>query len=290
MLFAILNGLSTGAAVFLVAAGLTFVFGILRVMNFAHGHFFMIGAYVAFSIIGQHTDSTLNYVLVSLLAGAVVAVLGVITDFTVLRRLRNVDHAYMMIATFALLMVASGASKLIWGLDSYSISPPPAFEGGFSLSDTIFIPAFSAFVFVIGVVVFLALDVVIHRSWVGKVMQSVAHDSWMAGQLGINVPVLYTGAVVLAFFLAGLAGGLLLPNQGLSPGLAFSYLLHAFVAVIIGGLGNIRGAFVASMLMGLIESISLVLLPNVPGLTIYVVMVGFLLWRPQGLFGQGAAH
>jgi len=108
----------------------------------------------------------------------------------------------------------------------------------------------------------------------------------MAGQLGINVPLLYTGAVVLAFFLAGFAGGILLPNQGLSPGLALSYLLHAFVAVIIGGLGNIRGAFFASLLMGVVESVSLVVLPNFPGLSIYVVMVAFLLWRPQGLFGQ----
>ena len=286
MLFAILNGLSTGAAVFLVAAGLTFVFGILRVMNFAHGHFFMIGAYIAFSIIGQQTDSTTSYLLASLVAGVVVAVLGVITDFVVLRRLRNVDHAYMMIATFALLMVASGVSKLIWGLDSYSMSPPPAFSEGFAMGE-LFVPSFSVFVFVIGVVVFVVLDLGIHRSWLGKVMQSVAHDSWMSGQLGINVPVLYTGAVVLAFFLAGLAGGLLLPNQGLSPSLAFSYLLHAFVAVIIGGLGNIRGAFIASLLMGLVESVSLILLPDVPGLTIYVVMVGFLLWRPQGLFGSG---
>jgi len=285
MFFAILNGLSVGAAVFLVAAGLTFVFGILRVMNFAHGHFFMIGAYIAFSIIGQQSDSLTTYLLASLVAGVVVAILGVITDFTVLRRLRHVDHAYVMIATFALLMVASGVSKLIWGQNSYSISPPTGFGEGFAMGD-VFVSSFSAFVFVAGVLIFLLLDLGIHRSWFGKVLQGVASDSWMAGQLGINVPLLYTGAVVLAFFLAGFAGGILLPNQGLSPGLALSYLLHAFVAVIIGGLGNIRGAFFASLLMGVVESVSLVVLPNFPGLSIYVVMVAFLLWRPQGLFGQ----
>jgi branched-chain amino acid transport system permease protein len=285
LLFAIFNGLSVGAAVFLVAAGLTFVFGILRVLNFAHGHFFMIGAWIAFSIIGKEAPSLPVYLLASLVAGVAVGALGIVTDFLVLRRLRNVDHAYMMIATFALLMVASGASKLIWGQDTHSVSPPEAITGGFSIGD-LFVPGFSLFILCTGVAVFVLLEVVMHRLWIGKLIRSVAHDAWMSGQLGINVAVLYTGAVVLAFFLAGLAGGLLLPNQGLSHDLAFTYLLHGFVAIIIGGLGSIRGAFIASMAMGLTESIAAIVFPNIPGLTIYIVMVAFLLFRPQGLFGQ----
>jgi branched-subunit amino acid ABC-type transport system permease component len=288
VLFAIINGLAVGSAMFLVAAGLTFVFGILRVLNFAHGHFFMIGAYVAFSIVGQNPGTMWAYLGASLAAGLVVGVLGVITDFLVLRRLRDVDHAYMMIGTFAVLMICGGASKLIWGLDSYAISPPTVLGSAIFVGD-LFIHTFSMFVIGISILIYILLEIAIHRMWFGKILQALAHDPWMAGMLGINVTVLYTVAVVAAFFLAGLAGGLLLPNQGLSPTLAFSFLLHAFVAVIIGGLGNIRGAFIASMAMGLIESVSLVVLPNAPGLAIYIVMVGFLLWRPQGLFGRKIA-
>lgn len=288
MIFAIINGLSVGAAMFLVAAGLTFVFGILRVLNFAHGHFFMIGAYVAFSIIGQSPNSMWTYILASLVAGGVVGVLGVVTDFLVLRRLRHVDHSYMMIGTFALLMICGGATKLIWGAESYAVSPPKLL-GSAMFVQGMFIHSFSLFVIGVGVGIFILLEIAIHRLWLGKILQSLAHDPWMSGLLGINVTVLYTGAVVAAFFLAGIAGGLLLPNQGLSPTLAFSYLLHAFVAVIIGGLGNIRGAFIASMLMGLVESVSLVLMPNAPGLAIFVLMAAFILWRPQGLFGSKVA-
>jgi branched-chain amino acid transport system permease protein len=273
---------------FLVAAGLTFVFGILHVLNFAHGHFFMIGAYVAFSIVGQNPGSMSNYLLAAVAAGLVVGVLGIVTDFLILRRLRHVDHAYMMIGTFALLMICGGATKLIWGLDSYAVSPPTML-GSALIFQGMFIHTFSLFVIAVGIGVFILLEISIHRLWFGKILQSLAHDPWMSGLLGINVTVLYTAAVVAAFFLAGLAGGLLLPNQGLSPSLSFSYLLHAFVAVIIGGLGNIRGAFIASILMGLVESVSLVVMPNAPGLAIYVLMAAFILWRPQGLFGRKIA-
>ncbi|PSC02914.1 amino acid ABC transporter permease [Alsobacter soli] len=287
MLFTIINGLATGMAVFLVAAGLTLIFGILKILNFAHGAFFMIGAYVAFMIVGSNPPSLWLFLLASVAAGLVVGALGFITDRTVLRRLRDVDEAYMLIATFAVLLICEGAVKLIWGVNYASINPPPLLDDAIIVG-SLFIPTYSAFLIGFGVLVYVALDLAIHRTWLGKLLQAISNDSWMTGLLGVNVPVALTLSVVASFMLAGLAGGILLPNQTLSPVLGGSYLLLAFIAVIIGGLGDIRGAFIASALLGVIESASSVLLPNIPGLATYVFVVVFLLVKPQGLFGSAS--
>jgi branched-subunit amino acid ABC-type transport system permease component len=283
--FAIINGLATGVALFLVAAGLTLVFGILRILNFAHGAFFMIGAYVAFTLVGRGGGSLSTYIVASLVAGLAVGLLGIVTDRIVLRRLRDFDESYMLIATFGLLTFCQGLVQLIWGVNYNSVQPPEILSGIVQFG-SIFVPAYSLFLIAVGMTVFIVLDVAIHRLWFGKVVQALAVDSWMSGLCGINVPLVFMAVVMAAFFLAGLAGGLLLPNQSLSPELGNAYTLQAFIAVIIGGLGNIRGAFVAAILLGLIESLNGVLLPNTPGLAIFVAMVLFLLVRPNGLFAQ----
>ncbi|WP_342641499.1 branched-chain amino acid ABC transporter permease [Rhodoligotrophos ferricapiens] len=282
--FTLVNGLATGMAVFLVAAGLTLIFGILKILNFAHGAFFMIGAYVAYTIVGSNPSSIWLFILAAVVAGIVVAVLGFIADRIVLQRLRNVDEAYMLIATFAVLMICSGIVKLIWGVNYASINPPPMLDGAVIIGQ-LFIPSYSLFVIIAGIVVFLILDFAIHRTWLGKLLQSVANDSWMSGLLGINVPVALTSTVIASFLLAGLAGGLLLANQTLSPILGESFLLLAFMAVIIGGLGNVRGAFIAAILLGVIESASSLLMPNMPGMATYIFVILFLLAKPQGLLG-----
>jgi branched-chain amino acid transport system permease protein len=282
--FATFNGLAAGMAVFLVAAGVTLIFGILKVLNFAHGAFFMVGAYVAFSLIGDSTPSIAMLFLGALAGGLVVGVLGYITDKVMLQKLRDADYHYVLIATFALLLVVSGAVKLIWGLDYHSVSPPD------SLADTvkvggILIPMFSLFIIAVGLVVYIALEIAVHRMWIGKLLQSLVRDPWMINLFGYNVSILYTATVVVACFLAGAAGGLLLPNQSLSPHLGDTYILLGFVTCILGGLGSVRGAFIASLMLGLVESISTVVLNAFPGLTVYIAMVLVLLIRPQGFFG-----
>lgn len=289
LLFATLNGLATGLAVFLVAAGLTLVFGILRILNFAHGSFFMIGAYIAFTFVGSNGTSIAMFLAVSLAAGLVVGLIGYITNIVLFKRVGNVDEVYTLIATFALLLFCNGVVKLIWGIDFRSVSPPDALSGVVQIGST-FMASFSIFIVLIGVVVFGVLEVLINRVWIGKIVKAVARDPWMASMSGINVPMVYAGAVVFSFFLAGLAGGLLLPNQSLSPNLSNAFLLQAFVVVIIGGLGDIRGAFLASILLGLVQSLNTVLIPGAPGIAVYVMMIIFLVWRPQGLLSRGQAR
>lgn len=289
VLFALANGLASGMAVFLVAAGVTLIFGLLRILNFAQGSFFMLGAYLAFSILGPSAGSIWSFLLAAFAAGAVVAVLGLVTDMVVFRRLRNYDEAYTLIATFALMMLLDGTIKLIWGLNYHSISPPPALGGVFIMGPVI-LPIFSIFIIVLGIFVFIVLELAVHRLWIGKIVQALAHDQWMSGFVGINVPRMLTLTVVAAFFLAGVAGGLLLPNQSLSPHLSHAFLLQAFIAVIIGGLGNIRGAFMASLVLGLVESLNAVVLPDQPGVAMYVAMVAFMLWRPAGMLSAGSGE
>lgn len=282
--FTLINGLATGMAVFLVAAGLTLIFGILKILNFAHGSFFMIGAYVAYTIVGSNPGSIWMFVIAAIGGGLVVGALGYVTDRLVLSRLRNVDEAYMLIATFAVLLVCTGVVKMIWGVNYASVTPPPTLDGALIVG-ALFVPSYSIFVIIAGLLVFVALELAIHRTWLGKLLQSVANDSWMSGLLGINVPLALTATAIVSFMLAGLAGGLLLANQTLSPILGESYLLLAFMAVVIGGLGSVRGAFIAASLLGIIESGSSLFLPNMPGMATYVFVILFLLAKPQGLLG-----
>ncbi|VTU21098.1 LIV-I protein H [Variovorax sp. PBL-H6] len=282
-MFAVFNAAAFGMAIFVVAAGLTLIFGLMRLLNMAQGGFFMIGAYTAYSVMGRDVQSLWLFLFAALVGGIVVALLGLVTDRLVLRRLRNVDPHYVLIATFALMMVCSGVTKLVWGVDFFSVNPPPGLDQPLNPFG-MFFSAYQIFVIAAGVLVYIVLEVAIHRMWFGKLMQALAADPWMAGVLGLNVSFGIALSVMASFFLAGLAGGLLLPNQSLSTGLGDSYLMFAFFAVIIGGLGNIRGAFIGSLVLGLVQSLNTVLLPSLPGLAIYVVLAAFLLWKPNGLF------
>ncbi|VTU19146.1 LIV-I protein H [Variovorax sp. RA8] len=288
-MFAVFNAAAFGMAIFVVAAGLTLIFGLMRLLNMAQGGFFMIGAYTAYSVMGRDVQSLWMFLLAALVGGIVVALLGLVTDRLVLRRLRNVDPHYVLIATFALMMVCSGVTKLVWGVDFFSVNPPPGLDQPLNPFG-MFFSAYQIFVIAAGVLVYIVLEVAIHRMWFGKLMQALAADPWMAGVLGLNVSFGIALSVMASFFLAGLAGGLLLPNQSLSTGLGDSYLMYAFFAVIIGGLGNIRGAFIGSLVLGLVQSLNTVLLPSVPGLAIYVVLAAFLLWKPNGLFPSVGAQ
>lgn len=288
--FALVNGLAMAMTTFLVAAGLTLIFGVLKILNFAHGAFFMVATYVAFSALkmlgGEPTMVT--FFSSALISAGVIALVGLVTDFVVLRRLRGMDEGAMLIATFALLLLCQGGTKLIWGADQFSTQPPELLAGIFEVGD-VSIPKFSMAVIALGVITFVVLDLIIHRSWFGKIVQGIAHDRWVIELFGVNVSRVYAAVVVIAFGLVGLSGGLLLPNQALSLELSNTYVLLSFVVLIIGGLGNVRGAFLAAVLLGLIDSLTFVVLPQLQSFSQYAAIVAFLVFRPQGLMGEKSA-
>jgi branched-chain amino acid transport system permease protein len=287
LLTLLVNSLTWAMATFLVAAGLTLVFGTLHILNFSHGGFFMIGAYAAYSFaqwLGA-SDSTAVYLIGTLAAGLLVALLGLVVDRLVLRRLAGVEDAYILIATYALLLVCEGATKLVWGLKYHSVMPPGTLDGAWVLGQAV-LPRMSLFIIVAGVLSFIALEVFMNRTRAGRLVKAIAVDPWMARLLGINVRRVYTATVALGFGLAGLAGGALLANQALSPALASGFVIYAFGVIIVGGMGSIAGAFVGSILLGLIDAAGQWVLPGLPGLPFFAAMTLILLLRPQGLMGK----
>lgn len=279
----VLNGLSWGMTVFLTAAGLTLVFGILHILNFAHGGFVMLGAYVAYSVLSS-TGTVSLWAFMGVTIGCAVALglLGAALDRFVFRRLRDVSESYSLIATYALLLLCQGVVKLVWGIDFLSV-PPPRELGGATELLGLYAPDFVLFVIASGVVVFAALDFLVHRTSMGKTMQSVAVDPWMSSLLGVNVGAVLTGTVVVGIALAGLAGGILSVNQSLSPNMGSALIIQAFGVIIVGGMGNIRGAFLAAVLLGLVTAFGDRIFAEIPGIFFYVALIAILLWRPQGL-------
>jgi branched-chain amino acid transport system permease protein len=289
LLTLLVNSLTWAMATFLVAAGLTLVFGTLHILNFSHGGFFMIGAYAAYSL-GQavgSAESTAVYLFGSLAAGVATALLGLVVDRLVLRRLAGVEDAYILIATYALLLVCEGATKLVWGLKYHSVVPPQALDGAWVLGQAV-VPKLSLFIIAAGIAVFVGLEVFLNRTRGGRLVKAIAADPWMARLLGINVRRVYTATVALGFALAGLAGGLLLANQALSPSLASAFVIYAFGVIIVGGMGSITGAFLGSILLGVIDAAGQWMLPGLPGLPFFAALTLILLLRPQGLMGRHA--
>ncbi len=283
LLLTTLNGLSWGMTVFLTAAGLSLVFGILHVLNFSHGGFLMIGSYLSYTF-GNYleADSIWVFLLIAVACAVVVGGLGAVVERLVFRRLKGVSEAYSLIATYALLILCQGVVKLIWGIDVLSVAPPEELAGAVRFGGFI-APSFILFVIACGVAVFLVMDYFLHRTGIGKRVQSVAIDPSMANWVGINVNAVFIWTVIAGFALAGLAGGLLSVNQSLSPEMGSALIIQAFGALIVGGLGNIRGAFLASILLGLITSFGDRFVPDVPGLFFFVALAVILLVRPQGL-------
>lgn len=283
----LVNSLTWAMATFLVAAGLTLVFGTLHILNFSHGGFFMIGAYAAYSLTQAlgGSESMAMYLFGALAGGAVVAVLGLAVDRLVLRRLGGVDDAYVLIATYALLLVCEGSTKLIWGLNYRSVMPPSVLDGAWVAGHAV-IPKMSLFIIACGIAVFVAMEYFLNRTSSGRLVKAIAVDAWMARLLGVNVRLVYTATVAIGFALAGLAGGLLLANQTLSPSLASGFVIQAFGVIIIGGMGSVSGAFLGSILLGLIDAVGQWVLPSLPGLPFFIAMTLILLLRPQGLMGR----
>jgi branched-chain amino acid transport system permease protein len=279
----VLNGLSWGMTVFLTAAGLTLVFGILHILNFAHGGFVMLGAYLAYSILARAGSPSLWAFMGATVACAVVlGLVGAMVDRFVFRRLSGVNESYSLIATYALLLLCQGAVKAIWGIDILSVPPPPELRGATEIAG-MYAPNFILFVLACGIVTFALLDFVVHRTEAGKTVQSVAVDPWMASLLGINVRVVLAATVVAGVALGGLAGAILSVNQSLSPDMGSALIIQAFGVIIVGGMGNIRGAFLAAVLLGVVTAFGDRIFADIPGLFFYVALIAILMWRPQGL-------
>ena len=275
-----LNGISFGMLLFLLAAGLSLVFGLMRIVNLTHGSFYLLGAYIGFTVIGR-TGSFLMAVVVVPLG---IAGLGLLMHRFLLRRFQGAELSQVLL-TFGALFIFADVSLWYWG--GYSqVLPKPAFLAGSLTMGTIVFPAYRLFVIVTGVVVALLSWLVLERTALGSMVRAGVDDEEMVRGLGINTPRLFTAVFALGAFLAALSGVIGGPIVGAYPGADFEILLLALVVVIIGGLGSIGGAFVGSLVVGLIDTFGRALVPELAMFTIFAPMAIILALRPRGLFGR----
>jgi len=275
-----LNGVSFGMLLFLLAAGLSLIFGVMKVLNLAHGSFYLLGAYLGLTVLRL----THSFLLALAAAALGVTALAVLVERTVLRRIYG-EELRQALLTFGVLFIVADQALWIWGGNPQTLPKPAAFTASVRLGDIVF-PSYRLLVIAVGVVMGAALWWLQERTRVGPVIRAGVDDEEMARGIGVNTPLLFTAVFALGAFLAafgGVMGGALL---GVYPGADFEVLLLAFVVIIIGGLGSLKGAFAGGLLVGLIDNFGKAFFPELALFTVFAPMAAILAVRPTGLFGK----
>jgi branched-subunit amino acid ABC-type transport system permease component len=280
-------GLSQASVLFLVAAGLSLVFGALRVINMAHGSLYMVGAFLSTAVVGLVAQNTVGFVAALIVAPAIVGVLGALIEIGVLRRLYNREHLLQLLATYALVLIFAGGVRIIFGTENRNIGKPDFLNGGLSISGLTF-PTYKLFLMVAAVAVAVALYVVLYRTSLGRNIRAAVSDPELLSSSGVNVPRLFTVVFVIGAGLAAFGGVLISPDQAVNGSMDTDVLINAFAISVIGGLGSLMGSFVGALLVGLATSFG-ILLPATSRWSlafIFVLMAAVLTVRPWGLFGR----
>jgi branched-chain amino acid transport system permease protein len=273
-----------GILLFLVATGLTLIFGVLRLLNFAHGGLFMLGAYFGYTLAQGRSLTAPGFLAVVVLAALSTGAVGLLAERLVFRRLYGAPETQALLGTYALLLILEGAAQLTWGIDPVSEATPPSLAGAVTWG-AVTIPQYALLLAAVAAVCLGMLEAILRGSRLGRYIRAVAEDATMASLLGIDGTRVAAATVALGAVLAGLGGALAAPTLSLLPDVAGSFIIQAFAVVIIGGLGSVYGALVASLLAGVANSLVVAYAPAFSGYTLYALMVLVLLLRPQGLFG-----
>ncbi|AXY43568.1 branched-chain amino acid ABC transporter permease [Halomonas sp. JS92-SW72] len=276
----LLNGLQYGLLLFLIASGLTLIFGIMGIINLAHGAMYMIGAYLVYDL----TFRLGNFWLAILVAIPIAIALGLIIERLFLDTLYKRDHLYQVLLTFGLILVLNEMQRIIWGGDVHSVPIPELFSGRIQLTDNLQYSHYR--LFVMGVCLALAGGIywVIRHTRLGIIIRAGAVNRDMVEGLGINVRTLFTLIFSVGVALTAFAGMIAAPLTSIAPGMGDSILITCFVVVVIGGIGSIKGAFWGAILIGMAETFGSVLIPSLASMVIYLIMAAVLLVKPRGLF------
>ena len=279
-----LNALQYGLLLFLVASGLTLIFGIMGVINLAHGSFYMIGAYLAYSlapVFGGNFAATL-------LAGLVLAVIfGYVLEWLFFSYLYERDHLQQVLMTYGLILVFEELRSILVDNDVHGVPVPAWLNGSVQLGDLMQYPVYRLAISAVCLAVAAGLYVVIARTRLGMMVRAGSSNREMVQSLGINIKFLYRVVFAAGVALAVLAGMIAAPVSSVYPGMGAQVLIICFVVVVIGGIGSVRGAFLAALLVGIVDTFGNVLFPQAAGIAVYLLMAAILLWKPEGLFKQG---
>ncbi len=294
----VLNGLQVGIMLFLTAAGLTLIFGVMGLINLAHGSLYMIGAFAAAAVAG----ATGSFLLALVAALAAAAVAGAVVEMVVIRRLYASDHLDQVLATFALILIFSEGTRWVFGSFPMYLEIPEYLSGPVTLPGGIQYPLYRLMLICVGLAVALGLWFLIERTRIGIQIRAGENDREMIAALGVDISRLYTLVFALGAALAGLAGALVGAIQSVQVGMGEPVLILAFVIIVIGGIGSIRGAFIGALLVGLTDTLGGIFLPamfklfmapasatsvgsSLASMAIYILMSLVLVWKPTGLFG-----
>jgi len=283
-----LNALYYASILFLIACGLTLVYGVMRIVNMAHGNFYAVGAYVAAWTIGLAAAAKFPTAILFflLLSGAgVVALLGVVLEPTLLRPLYKRAEEYQLLITFGLLLILEDLMRLIWGPHPLTASELPDAFGSFRLLGAVY-PGYNLFVIAVGAVAAVVLWAFIYRTRFGVILRATSQDMRMAAALGIDVKRVYVLAFAIGSFMAGLGGAVVMPISGAVLGMGVDALILAFVVVVIGGLGSLEGALVGSLIVGAVRTLGITYFAEIELAVLYLIAAIVLFIRPTGLFGR----
>jgi branched-subunit amino acid ABC-type transport system permease component len=280
-----LSGLTAAMFLFLVASGLSLIFGVLGVLNFAHGSFYMLGAYTAYQIVQWLGRDPGSFWWAALGAAVTIAILGGLIERFLFRHLYGADVLYQLLFTYALVLILSDAAKVLWGTGQLSVSRPPGLTGAFKLWGT-FVPYYNLFVLLLGPAIALLFWLLLTRTRSGRLIRAAALDREMLGALGVNVDRLYTGVFVVGSFLAGLGGALIAPVKAIVPGMDVEIIVEAFIVVVIGGLGSFWGTMLGALVYGQVLAFGILIFPRFSIFSVFALMAVVLILRPWGLLGR----
>ena len=283
-----LNAVQYGLLLFLVASGLTLIFGVMGVINLAHGSFYMIGAYMAFALSPIVQSTVGGGFFVTLLFGLVLsALLGYVLEWAFFSYLYERDHLQQVLMTYGLILVFEELRSILVGNDVHGVKVPDWLAGTVQLGDVMTYPVYRLFISAVCIGIAALLYYLIARTRLGMMVRAGASNREMVTSLGINIKRLYRMVFAAGVVLAALAGMLAAPMSSVYPGMGNHVLIICFVVVVIGGIGSIRGAFLAAMLVGFVDTFGKVLFAEAAGVAVYVLMAAILLYKPEGLFKQG---
>jgi branched-chain amino acid transport system permease protein len=280
-----MGGLTTAMFLFLIASGLSLVFGVMRVINFAHGSFYMLGAYLAWQAVQWVHPTGAGFWVAAIFAAATVGVLGAVVERLFFRSLYGREELYQLLFTYALVLILGDAAKFLWGTDQLSVSTPPLLAGSIQIFGSTQ-PLYSLFIIAIGPIIAFGGWLALNKTGVGRLVRAAQMDREMLDALGTNVGAIYTGMFVVSACLAGLSGALITPIQSIVPGMDVLIIVQAFIVVVIGGMGSLWGTFWGSVIYGQVLSFGILIFPSFSLFSVFALMAVILIVRPWGLFGR----
>jgi branched-chain amino acid transport system permease protein len=281
-LIQLLNSLQYGLLLFMLAAGLTLIFGIMGVVNLAHGSFYMLGAYMAWSF-----AATFGSLFVAIVVGTALSILlGLLLEWSLFRHFYKRDHLDQVLLTFGLIYIFEEVRSLLWGDDVHAVQMPEVLNWSIPLTDNLSYPAYRLFMSGLCVLLAIGLYLLISKTRLGMKIRAGAFNRDMTEAMGVNIRLIYAVVFALGVGLAAIAGMIAAPISSVYPGMGGSVLIMCFVVVVIGGIGSVRGALIAALLVGFVDTFGKVLIPQLAGMLVYMLMAAVLLYKPEGLFKQ----